>query len=253
MADRIPCEWLLPNEKPPEPVILYLHGGGWVLGWYNNHRWMAAHLGQTAHCRVLAVDYRLAPEHPFPAALEDCVAAYRWLLNSGVSPNHIILAGDSAGGNLTLTTALALRERGEPLPAALVCLSPVTDLAHTGETFFTQKDPMMTPKFAIRLMDHYAGSNPKTLPLLSPLYAELAGLPPLLIQVGEEELLLSDAVRFADKAKQAGVKTTLEIWPRMWHVFQMFVPYLPEAQEAVEQVGKFVRAAIQPRKELRVL
>ncbi len=243
-ANGVPCEWLLPDGAP-EPVILYLHGGGWVLGWYNNHRWMASHLGQTAGCRVLAVDYRLAPEHPFPAALDDCVAAYRWLLNNGVPPEQIIIAGDSAGGNLTLTTALVLREAGDPLPAGLVCLSPMTDFKYGGETFYAQKDPLMTPQFLIRLADHYARQTPREHPLLSPHYADLRGLPPLLIHVGADELLLSDATRLEDNARAAGVDVRLKIWPGMWHVFQMFVPFLPEAREAIEEIGAFMKENLQ--------
>lgn len=220
-----------------------------MLGWYNNHRWMAAHIGQAAGCRVLAVDYRLAPEHPFPAALDDCVAAYRWLLKHNIPPEQIIMGGDSAGGNLTLATALALREAGDPLPAGLVCLSPMTDLACTGDTFFTRYDPLMTPQFATRLAEHYAGPTPRDHPLLSPHYADLCGLPPLLIHVGQDELLLSDATRLAEKARLAGVDVQLKIWPHLWHVFQMFVPYLPEAREAVEEMGEFARRALNTNRE----
>lgn len=215
------------------------------MGWYNNHRWMASHLGQTADCRVLAVDYRLAPEHPFPAALDDCLTAYRWLLNNGVPPGQIIIAGDSAGGNLTLSTALALGDAGEPLPAGLVCISPMTDFKCAGETFYARKDPLMTPQFLIRLADHYAGQTPREHPLLSPHYADLRGLPPLLIHVGEDELLLSDATRLADNARAAGVDVRLNVWPGMWHVFQMFVPYLPEAREAIVEIAAFAKENLQ--------
>jgi epsilon-lactone hydrolase len=241
LTDGVPCEWIVPAERTSEPVILNIHGGGWVLGLYNNHRWKAAYLGKAAGCRVLAVDYRLAPEHPFPAALEDCVTAYRWLLNSGVSPGQIVIAGDSAGGNLTLSTALTLRDAGDPLPAALVCISPMTDLACTGETYWKNKDPMLAPRLALDLAQHYAGNTPLDTALLSPHYANLRGLPPLLIHAGEDEILLSDANRMAANARAAGVDTRLEVWPGMWHVWHIFTPFLPEAREAVEDIGNFIR------------
>jgi acetyl esterase/lipase len=193
-------------------------------------------------CRVLAVDYRLAPEYPFPAALDDCVAAYRWLLSNGVSPDQIVIAGDSAGGNLTLSTALILRDAGDPLPAALICISPMTDLACTGETYWTNKDPMLAPQVALDMARQYAGNTPLDAPLLSPHYADLHGLPPLLIHAGEHELLLSDAIRLAERARCAGVDTRLQVWPGMWHVWHLFTPFLPEAVEAVEDIGVFIRA-----------
>lgn len=243
-ADGVPVEWLEPPVTTSPAVMLYLHGGAWTLGWYNSHRWLVAHLGQAAQCRALAVDYRLAPEHPFPAALEDGLTAYRWLLKHGTSPNHLILAGDSAGGNLALAMMLALREAGEPLPAAAVCLSPVTDLAATGESFHTRRDPLLTPGFLLAMIRHYVGQHDVRHPLISPHYGNLAGLPPVLIQVGQDELLLSDATRLADQARAAGVSAHLAVWPHMWHGWHVFVPYLPEAQNAVQAVGQFVRGHV---------
>lgn len=245
-ANGVPVEWIVPQGAGPS-VIFYLHGGGWTLGWYNSHRWFVAHLGQAAASRVLAVDYRLAPEHPYPAALEDCLTAYRWLLQQGTAPQQMVIAGDSAGGNLTLATLLALRQAGDPLPAAAVCISAMTDLAATGASFYTQRDPMVSAPFALTMARHYAAGQDLRTPLLSPHYADLTGLPPLLIHVGEHEILFSDATRLADQARAAGVSAHLTVWPAMWHVWHLFVPFLPEAQQAVAAIGVFVRKCVRNR------
>jgi acetyl esterase/lipase len=240
-AEGVAGEWLVPAGSPERPVILYLHGGAWILGWTAMHRRMLSFLCRNASLRAFAVDYRIAPEHKFPAALDDCVAAYRWLLESGVSPRDIVIAGDSAGGNLTLTTMMSLRDAGEPLPALAVCISPSTDLAGTGETFRTKKDPVITPEFVLTMRRHYAGEMDLRSPLLSPLYGDLHGLPPLLIHVGGEEMLLSDATRLADKARAAGVDVKIEVWPGMWHVWHLFAPTLPEARHAIAAIAAFIR------------
>jgi acetyl esterase/lipase len=240
MADAVPAEWLTPPDASPRSVILYLHGGGWTLGWTNLHRRMVACLCRAAACRALAVDYRLAPEHPFPAALEDCLAAYRWLLKGGSLPGDIAIAGDSAGGNLTLAALMSLRDAGDPLPAA-VCISPATDLGSTGESFRTEKDPVLTPEFVLAMVRHHAGGRDVRSPLLSPHYGDLGGLPPLLIQVGEDEMLLSDATRLAERARAAGVDVSLVVWPGMWHVWHLLARSLPEARQAIEAIGAFVR------------
>jgi epsilon-lactone hydrolase len=246
VADDVPGEWLIPPDASPRSVILYLHGGGWTLGWSNVHCKMVAHLCRAAASRALAVDYRLAPEYPFPAALEDCLTAYRWLLRSGTLPQDIVIAGDSAGGNLTLATLMSLRDAGSPLPAAALCLSPMTDLEGTGESFRTKKDPAQTAEFALAMARHYAGKQDLRLPLLSPHYGDLRGLPPLLIHVGGDEILLSDATRLADKARAAGVDVTLVVWPRMWHVWHLLAPSLPEARQAVDAIGAFIRERLTP-------
>lgn len=196
----------------------------------------------------MAVDYRLAPEYPFPAALEDCLTAYRWLLKSGISSQQIVIGGDSAGGNLALTTLMALRDAGDLLPAAAVCISPMTDLAGTGESFSTNQDPLLTSQFALSMAQYYAGNQDPRLPLISPHYGSLSGLPPLLIHIGEDEILLSDATRLADNARAAGVDVSLVIWPKMWHVWHVYAPYLPEAQQAVNAIGVFVRERTMPAK-----
>lgn len=241
MAGDIPAEWLIPPDASPRSVILYLHGGAWTLGWTSIHRRMVAHICRAAACRALAVDYRLAPEHPFPAAVEDCLGAYRWLLKGGSFPRDMVIAGDSAGGNLTLATLLSLRDAGDPLPAAAVCISPATDLEGTGESFWTKKDPVQTPEFILAMVRHYAGGQDVRSPLISPHYADLRRLPPLLIHAGGDEILLSDATRLADKARAAGVDVSLVVWPRMWHAWHLFAPSLPEARQAVDAIGAFVR------------
>ena len=240
-ADGVAVEWITPRSVSGSSVILYLHGGGWTLGWYQSHRWLVANLCQAAGCRALAVDYRLAPENPFPAALDDCLTVYRWLLKSGTPAEQIVIAGDSAGGNLTLTTLMVLRDAGDPLPAAAVCISPMTDLAGTGESFNTRKDAMLTTRTALFFARQYYGDQDPRLPLISPHYGDLSGLPPLLIHVGEDEILLSDAQRLVIKAAAAGVDARLIIWPGMWHVWHVFAPFLPEAQQAVKAIGAFLQ------------
>ncbi len=240
-VDGVSVEWIVPPVVSSKSVIMYLHGGAWVLGWYNNHRVLVAHIGRASKSRVLAVNYRLAPENPFPAALEDSLAAYHWLLKDGIKPNQIVIAGDSVGGNLTLATLMSLREGGDPLPAAAVCISPMTDLAGTGETLHTNKDVLLTAKFALSMSRHYIGTQDSRIPLISPHYGDMTDLPPLLIHAGENEILLSDAQRLADNARNAGVNVTLDVWPKMWHVWHTYVPYLPEAKRAVEAIGNFVR------------
>jgi acetyl esterase/lipase len=243
MAGGVPAEWLEPAGADPGQVMLYLHGGGYVIGSCNTHRAMVARLAQAGGLRALLLEYRLAPEHPFPAALEDAAAAYRWLLEQGIASQQIVIAGDSAGGGLTLATLLALRDAGDPLPAAAVCLSPLTDLACTGESIQTRAkaDPWLTPATAL-LARYYQGDHDPRSPLLSPLYGDLRGLPPLLIHVGSDEILLSDSTRLAERAQAAEVEVTLEIWPDMWHVWHIFTPYLPEAQRAIAAIGAFVRS-----------
>lgn len=244
-AGGIPGEWFFPPGVSEGPVLLYLHGGAWVLGWNAMHRRMVAHLARAAGIRTLAIDYRVAPEHPFPAALDDCLAAYRWLLKeAGVPPRQLVIAGDSAGGNLTLTTLLSLRDAGDPLPAAAICIGASTDLEGTGASFHAIKDPVVTPAFVLRMRGLYAAGRDLKSPLLSPLHGDLRGLPPLLIQAGGGEMLLSDSERLAERARAAGVDVRLEVWPRLWHVWHLFAPTLPEARQAIERIGEFIRARL---------
>jgi len=240
-VEGIRIEWIIPPNASSQSVIFYIHGRGFTWGWYNIERQMVAKICQAASCRALAVDYRLAPEHRFPAGLEDCLTAYHWLLKNGTSEREIVMEGFSAGGNLTLATLLSLRDAGDALPAAAVCISPLTDLEGTGDSFLTKQDPALSDKLVLTNARHYAGNNGLRSPLLSPYYGNLRGLPPPLIQVGEDEILLSDATRLADNARAAGVDVNLVVWHGMWHGWQFFAPSLPEAQQAINAIGVFVR------------
>ena len=242
-AGGIPAEWIAAPAADAGRVIYYLHGGGYALGSINTHREMISRLSRAAGARALAIDYRLSPEHPFPAAVEDATTAYRWLLSTGVDPARIVIAGDSAGGGLTVATLVSLRDAGDPLPAAAVCLSPWVDMEGTGDSMTTQAeaDPMINREDVLEGARAYLnGAGPRT-PLASPIHADLSGLPPLLIHVGTAEVLLDDSTRLAARARSAGVDVTLEPWDDMIHVFQFFAAMLPEAQQAIDRIGEFVR------------
>ena len=238
----VPAEWIVAPGAADDRVILYLHGGGYVMGSINTHRAMIARISRAAKARVLALDYRLAPEHPFPAAVDDATTAYRWLLQQGYKPNKIVISGDSAGGGLTFSTLVALRESKTPLPAAAAPISPWTDLAATGASLKTRAkvDPMVGDNGLAPMAQHYAGSHDLKHPGVSPLYADLKELPPLLIHVGDAEILLDDSTRIAERAKAAGVDVTLEVWPEMVHVWHVFAKILPEGQQAIDRIGEFV-------------
>jgi acetyl esterase/lipase len=244
---NVPGEWLIPPGAPEDRALFYIHGGGFVMGSLATHRVLVARLAHAAGARAFSVDYRLAPEHRFPAALEDCRAAYRGLLQTGFPPRRIVVAGDSAGGNLALTLLLMLRDAGDPLPAAVVCLSPVTDLAFTGESFRTKAkiDPLLTRAAFASLSDSmisgYVGSEDPRNPLISPLYADLHRLPPVLLHVGEDEILLDDSVQLAQRVREAGGRAEVAVWEGMWHVFQVFAPLVPESNRSIAQIGDFIR------------
>jgi len=242
-AGGVPAEWITTPGVSIERVICYLHGGGYVLGSINTHREMASRLSRAASARVLILDYRLAPENPFPAAVDDSTAAYRWLLSIGVNPAQMVIAGESAGGGLTVATLVALRDAGEPLPAAGICLSPWVDLECLGESMVTKAeiDPVVNKDHILMLAKAYLGDTDPCTPLASPLYADLTGLPPLLIQVGTAECLFDDARRLADRARAAGVDVTLEPWDDMIHMWHMFAAILPEGQQAIDRIGEFIR------------
>jgi monoterpene epsilon-lactone hydrolase len=243
-ADGVSAEWQIVAGAAEDRVMLYFHGGGWVLGSAYDFRPLTFALGNVTRMRALSVNYHLAPEHPFPAALQDCTKAYQWLLRKGFKPSNIIVAGDSAGGNLALTTILNLRDNGIPLPKGAICFSPHTtfdtfDLSH-GET-----DPILADTGTFWWVPAYLGIenpvDPKN-PLVSPLLADLHGFPPLLVQATSLEILFEPARQFVEKAKAAGVEATLQTWDGMIHVWQYFgLGVLPEAQEAIEKVGEWVR------------
>lgn len=241
VADGVPCEWIIPKSAPTDQVLLYLHGGGFVYELTPPHMEMLAYLAQKMGMRVLAVDYRVAPEHPFPAALDDCVTAYRWLLKQGVSAKNIVVAGDSAGGNLTITSLMKLRDSGDPLPAAAACLSPVADLSDKANRPEGFNDPLLHPKAVKKYNMSYVGQNNAQDPLISPVYGDWHGLPPLLVHAGEDELLRTDAVRVDELARDAGVDVKLEIYPRMWHVWQLY-PKLPQAVQSLDEIARFLKS-----------
>jgi acetyl esterase/lipase len=241
-AGGIKAEWVSAPGADAGRVILYLHGGGYVIGSINTHRAISGRISRAAKARVLLIDYRLAPEHPFPAAVEDSIAAYRYLLAQGTRPGRIAVAGDSAGGGLAIATLVAIKEAKLPMPAAGVGLSPWVDLEGIGESMTTKAkaDPMVQKDGLVLMAAAYlAGKDPRT-PLAAPLYADLSGLPPLLIQVGTAETLLDDSTRLAERARKSGVSVTLEPWENMVHVWQAFAPILDEGQQAIEKIGAFV-------------
>lgn len=243
-AGGVNAEWIAAPSATTQRVILYLHGGGYVLGSINTHRAMISRIARASNARALAIDYRLAPEHPFPAAVDDAIASYRWLLAEAYLPGKIVIAGDSAGGGLTIAALLAIRDAGLPMPAGAVPISPWTDLEGTGESVRTRaaKDVMVTQDdLASSAKQYYGAHDPKD-PLVSPLHANFRGLPPMLIQVGDAEILLDDATRVAARAKAAGVQVELEVWDEMPHVWHVFAKLLPEGQQAIDKIGKFVIA-----------
>jgi monoterpene epsilon-lactone hydrolase len=242
-ADGVPSEWIRPAvAAASDACILYLHGGGYVIGSCNTHRPLASHLAARSGLPVLLVDYRLGPEHVFPAAVDDALTAYAWLLAAGFEPGRVVVAGDSAGGGLTLVTLLALRDRGLPQPALGVGLSPWTDLTLSGDSMSSMADldPMVKRDGLQRMADWYLGAGDPRAPLASPLFADPTGMPPLLIHVGEVETLRDDAVRFAELAEAAGVDVTLEVWPEMIHVWHAFGAAVPESDAAVTRVAEFI-------------
>lgn len=242
------AEWLRPDGAPADKVLLYLHGGAYVVGDCSTHRQMVSHIARSAGIAALVPEYRLAPEHPFPAAIDDAVGIYRALLADGFSPSDVFIAGDSAGGALSVATMLSLRHIGVPLPAAAVLLSPFLDITASGETSLTRadQDPWFEAKDVPVVARHYCPGEPDlTHPLISPVFANVAGLPPTYIQVGDDEILLSDSTRFADKMNEAGREIELEIWPEMWHVFQIFVGKMPEARRAINRIGDYLKARIE--------
>jgi acetyl esterase/lipase len=247
----IPGEWVVAARADPDVRLLYLHGGGFVSGSGGFYLALAAHISAATQCAVLLPDYRLAPEHPFPAGLDDCVAAHEWMRAQGPTgagaARVTFVAGDSAGGNLTLATLLALRDRGLPLPAGGIPLSATTDLTLASESLKTVVDPIISARTMPVFRDLYLGKVDPKNPLASPVFGDYRGIPPLLIEAGEHEMLRDDSVRVAAKARADGIEVTLEIWPGMFHVFQSHEPLLPEARESIAHMAEFIRGKLPKR------
>lgn len=249
----VAAEWGAAPGAARDRVILYVHGGGYVIGSTASHRHLVAELGRAAGTRTLSLDYRLAPEHPFPAAVDDALAGYRFLLAQGIEPGNIAIAGDSAGGGLTVAALVAIREAGLAQPACGFCLSPWVDLEAIGGsmTALADVDPMVQKEGLLGMAAAYLGGASAKTPLAAPLYADLRGIAPLLVHVGAAETLLDDAIRLAGKAGAADVEVTLQVWPEMIHVWQFFHPMLKAGRDALAGGGAFIRDAMDRSARLR--
>jgi acetyl esterase/lipase len=245
-VNGVPAEWTTAPDADHSRAVLYLHGGGYVIGSLDSHRHLAAEVGRAAAARCLALHYRLAPEHPFPAAVDDALAGYRYLLDAGIAPGHIAIAGDSAGGGLAIAALLAIRDAGLPQPAAGWCLSPWVDMEAIGASMTGKaaEDPTVQKEPLLEMAAHYLhGADPRA-PLAAPIYADLRDLAPLFIQVGAVETLLDDAIRLAGVAGAAHVPVTLEIWPEMVHVWHLYYPDLAAGRRAIAAGGRFLHDAM---------
>jgi epsilon-lactone hydrolase len=245
LAEGLSAEWITPAGAPADRVILYTHGGGYVSGNCADHRSIVAKFAKAAGLRTLLYDYRLAPEHPFPAAMEDTLAVYRWLLAQGIAPANILIAGESAGGGLCLAALVAIKDVGLPLPSAGVALSPWTDLTLSGESYRANARLCLSPPGMSQVCSaYYVGENDPHHPWISPLFGDLRGLPPVLIIVGGDETMRDDSVQFAEKARAAGVDVTLRVVPGMFHCFPLLAPAFPEATQAMAEIIQFVQTRI---------
>jgi acetyl esterase/lipase len=245
-AGGVPAEWVTAPGCDPARAVLYLHGGGYVIGSINTHRRLAYDISAASGARVLVIDYRLAPEHPFPAAVEDATTAWRWLLLQGFATSRLAIAGDSAGGGLTLATLVNLRDKKLGLPACAVAISPWVDLEGVGDSITARaaQDPMVQKDGLLWMAGLYLNGKDAKTPLAAPLHADLKGLPPILVQAGTAETLLDDATRVAEKLHAAGVDVRLAIWPNMLHVFPLFAPILSEGRDGCLEIGSFIRSRI---------
>lgn len=244
-VDDIPVLWVNHRTDCSSRVILYLHGGGYAIGSNRTHLELAARIARAAKSQMLMVEYRLAPEHPYPAGLNDALKVYQYLLKERVLPEKIVIAGDSAGGGLAIALLQTLRDKKIPMPAAAVCLSPWLDLSCSISSLSKtlKRDPLITPKRIRFFAKHYAGINDRTQPGLSPFFGELDNLPPMLIQVGGDEILLPECKLFTKRANKLGSVVELQVWPGMFHVWQFAASILPEGQQAIQKIGLFIRKA----------
>lgn len=250
--DGLTAEWISPPQATKDKVIFFVHGGGYVSGSCSDHRIHVSKFVKGTNIGALLFEYRLAPEQTYPAALDDSVKTYRWLLAQGVSPSHIVFAGDSAGGGLCLATLLALRDQGIPLPVAAVALSPWTDLKCTGESYRSNAGKCLSPEGTwTAFSKHYVGDHDPCLPWISPLYGDLHGLPPILIYAGGDEILLDDSLHFAERAKAAGVEVTLRVGEGLFHCYPVCAPLFPEATQAMDEICDFVKMHLKNDKDLQ--
>ena len=240
--DGVTCEWAFLENAPLDKVIIFLHGGGFCIGSIDTYRHFTSRLAKATGIRVLYVEYRLAPENPFPGAVDDAISVYQSLLSQGLSAENIILVGDSAGAGLCLSSTLALRDNGEPLPAALVLFSPWTDLTLTSKSLKSnaKKDPLVFLDDQKRLVEAYAKGKDVKNPLISPRFGNFNGFPPILIHTSDDEVLLDDSLNLADKAKKDGVEVTLKLWKGMFHVFAIFPDHTPEGKKSLKEVVAFI-------------
>lgn len=240
--NNVPCDKVIPKEVVSNKTVLFFHGGGNAMGSPKSYRGLTSRIAEAANCQLIAPDFRLVPEHAFPANVDDALAAYEGLLDSGVSADKIVLGGDSSGGGMVLALMQTLKAKNLPMPKAGFLYSPWTDATSSGESFYGNKelDPWITPELMLHNAEQYAGETAKDNPLVSPLLGDLSDLPPLLVHVGSHEILKSDAVRLVEKVKEAGGEVEFKEWEDLWHVFQFFAPALPEANSAIAETAAFV-------------
>lgn len=242
------AEYLVPAEAATGRLLLYWHGGAYLMGSCRSHRSFVSHIAKSSGVTALLAEYRLAPENPFPAAVDDAVNVYKALLGDGHRPDDIVVAGDSAGGGLSVAMLMRLRDEGLELPHALALLSPWLDLSGGGESMQSRrhKDPWFDPEDLPHIARHYCCDADLTNPLVSPVYGDAGHFPPTYIQVGDDEILLSDSERMVEMIRRGGGQAELEVWPGMWHVWQMFVQFMPESRQAVDRLGEFIRGQLDP-------
>lgn len=236
------AEWVEPQSAPTDKVVLYFHGGGFVMGNAISHRNIVGNFVKRLGIKALVFDYGLAPEHPAPAAVNDSAAIYAWLLEQGYAPENVVFVGDSAGGGIALATLLKCKDDGMPLPVACAAFSPCTDMTISGESHKTREkaDPCTPKGMTKTYLGYYTGSGDRKHPYASPLFGDLSGLPPIIIQVGNDETLRDDSTRFAQKAKESGVEVHIKVWKGMFHCFPLLAPMFPEATEALDEVCQFI-------------
>jgi acetyl esterase/lipase len=246
----VSCDRIVPEGAPQDPVLLYLHGGGILFGWGSPHRRMVSYLARFAGLRALGVRYRLAPEHRYPAAHDDCFAVYRALVEGG---RHVVPVGESSGGVLVLATLLRAREARLPQPSLCVLISPTVDYGFEDERIWAAEDPFVPPAFVTGMHAHYIDGNDTRLPDLSPIYADLRGLPPLYVIAAEHDVLRGEMERLTRAARENGIEIEIVYWPHVWHGWHVFLPHLPEATEAIRALGETIRQHIANKKQGRTL